>query len=333
MDKIDFVVLWVDGSDPVWREEKNKYDIHSNTDARDIRYRDWDLMKYWFRSVAENAPWVNKIFFVTWGHIPSFLNTEHPKLRIVKHSDYIPKEFLPTFSSHPIENNLFRIEDLSEHFVLFNDDMFINKTINPNVFFKKGKPRYEAVEGNIFANGNGENIFSHILINDISLINKYFKKYSVYKKNLVKWFTPLYGFDLLRNICLFPWSYFQHIKNPHLPIPILKSTMEKVWKLEPKIMEKTSEHKFRDASDVNNYVFKYWDICEGNFIPIGNQGSAYHVNSLKTAKKVCDDILGKKSKLICINDNIESDLFLNVKEIIVNSFLIRYPNKCDFETK
>lgn len=28
----------------------------------DVRYRDWEFMKYWFRAVEQNAPWVNKIF-------------------------------------------------------------------------------------------------------------------------------------------------------------------------------------------------------------------------------------------------------------------------------
>ena len=122
---IDFVVTWVDGNDPIWQAEKAKYSPNKNADNRNVRFRDWDNMQYWFRAVEKFAPWVNKIHFVTYGHLPKWLNTDNPKLNIVKHSDFIPKEYLPTFSSHSIELNLHRIEGLAERFVYFNDDMFL----------------------------------------------------------------------------------------------------------------------------------------------------------------------------------------------------------------
>ena len=123
-EKIDFVILWVDGNDKKWLEQKNSY-TNKTEEIKKSRFRDWDLLKYWFRGVEKYAPWVNKIFFVTWGHIPSWLDTKNPKLEIVKHSDFIPPKYLPTFNSNVIELNLHRILNLSEKFVLFNDDVFI----------------------------------------------------------------------------------------------------------------------------------------------------------------------------------------------------------------
>ena len=70
----------------------------------------------------------------------TWLNTENPKLTVVNHKDYIPEEYLPTFSSHPIELNLHRIKGLSEQFVYFNDDTFIINAMQPEDFFKKGLP-------------------------------------------------------------------------------------------------------------------------------------------------------------------------------------------------
>ena len=104
-DPIDFVITWVDGNDPEWKKERDQYAalVHGEKDNSIIRYRDWDLLRYWFRGVERFAPWVNNIFFVTWGHLPEWLNTDHPKLRIVKHSDFIPAEYLPTFSSNVFE--------------------------------------------------------------------------------------------------------------------------------------------------------------------------------------------------------------------------------------
>ena len=91
-NKIDFVIPWVDGGDPEWLKQKNEYSGKktSEEDARDIRFRDWDTLKYWFRGVEKFAPWVNKIHFITWGHLPEWMNTENPKLHIVNHKDYIP---------------------------------------------------------------------------------------------------------------------------------------------------------------------------------------------------------------------------------------------------
>ena len=101
---IDIVILWVDGSDPTWLEEKRKYAPPSAKDSNSVnRYRDWGLLPYWFRCIEKHAPWARKVHFVTWGHVPAFLNLNAPKLHVVKHRDFIPEEYLPTFSSIPLK--------------------------------------------------------------------------------------------------------------------------------------------------------------------------------------------------------------------------------------
>ena len=81
-EKIDFVVLWVDGEDPEWQREKARFEPEYETSASSInRYRDWDLMRYWFRGVEKYAPWVNRIFFVTSGQIPEWLKAERHRRR------------------------------------------------------------------------------------------------------------------------------------------------------------------------------------------------------------------------------------------------------------
>ena len=112
--KIDFVISWVDGKDQAWLQDKSKYDAASGSDDAKERYRDWENLKYWFRGVEKFAPWVAKIHFITWGHLPKWLDVNHPRLHIVRHEDYIPQEYLPTFNSHTIEWNMHRIEGLAE---------------------------------------------------------------------------------------------------------------------------------------------------------------------------------------------------------------------------
>ena len=140
MDKIDFVMIWVDGADPAWRAEKNKYDSSDERgDNTEIRYRSWDNLQYWFRGIEKFAPWVNRIHFVTWGHLPAWINKNNPKLNIVNHKDYIPEKYLPTFNANTIELNLHRIKGLSEQFVYFNDDMFVTAPVKPEDFFRNGR--------------------------------------------------------------------------------------------------------------------------------------------------------------------------------------------------
>lgn len=121
---IDFVITWVDGDDPQWINKFEYFSKLSEGDKRMVRYRNWDLLRYWFRGVEKYTPWVRYVFFVTEGHIPSWLNIKYTKLKIIKHSDFIPSEDLPLFNSRAIEVNLHRIPGLSEQFVYFNDDFF-----------------------------------------------------------------------------------------------------------------------------------------------------------------------------------------------------------------
>ena len=51
---------------------------------------------------------------------------DHPRLTIITHEDIFENTaHLPTFSSPAIESNLWRIPGLSEKFLYFNDDVFI----------------------------------------------------------------------------------------------------------------------------------------------------------------------------------------------------------------
>ena len=199
MDKIDFIMLWVDDNDPMWQESYCKYAKETYGKTKSPRFRDWGTLKYWFRGVEKYAPWVNKIFFITCGHYPQWLNINHSKIRFLKHEDYIPQEYLPTFNSHTIELNFNRIEELSEKFVYFNDDTFIINKVMPNRFFRNGLPCDMGVLNAIQPHFDS---LGYILNNDVSFINKYCNKKESLRKNFSKWFTPKYGFKLLRTIAL-----------------------------------------------------------------------------------------------------------------------------------
>lgn len=325
-EKIDFVIAWVDGSDPKWQKEKNNYSIKKSDDV--IRFRDWDNLKYWFRAVEKYTPWVNNIYFITWGHIPKWLNTEHPKLKIINHEDYIPKKYLPTFSSHVIELNLHRIKELSENFVYFNDDMFITDYCSEDYFFHNGLPRDVAAINATVPEYNDE--FYHILNNNCEIINHYFNKKEVIKKNPLKWIRLQYGTNLLGTLLLQPWHNFIGFKISHMPTSLKKSTMVKLWELEEEKLTQTCMNKFRTKTDVNQYVFEYWQVASGKFYPRKKKSFKYF-DAANLPENFLKIMKNRKYKMVCINDSSSNVDFELCKKTINDGFFQNLSEKSLFE--
>ena len=340
IEDIDFVVTWVDGNDPEWRKAKNKAKGLTECDDRDSRYREWNVLKYWFRGVEKYASWVHKIYFVTCGHYPSWLNLDHPKLQFVTHQDFIPEKYLPTFSCRAIEFNLHRIAGLSERFVYFNDDMFLTNYVDATDFFKDGLPCDTAIldaQGPIAIGRNGERletaqIYSSLFYNT-AIINRNFTKKKSIRDNWLRWFSPTYGFSSLRTLLLYPWKIFTGFKNSHLPYSYLKTTYEKVWSAEGEVLDRACMHKFRDPIDVSSRLLSYWQIAEGLFAPRSPQIGihAYLCNDNNANDAVFDVIKNRRYKMICVNDEYSGSNFENVKKRLIGSFENILPNKSMFE--
>lgn len=330
MEKIDFVIPWVDGSDQAWLEERKSV---AGENIIESQYRDWGLLKYWFRMVEENAPWVNKIHFITWGHLPDFLDTSHPKINIVKHEDFIPEKYLPTFTSNVIETNMHRIEGLSEAFVYFNDDIYMIKETQPKDFFHKGLPRDAAISKPI-APARYETI-CNTMINNIGVVNEHYNKTEATLKNPGKWFNYRYGILNLLNLIFLPWKRFIGLYEQHTANSFLKSTFEEVWEKEYEVLNRTGKTRVRNhKTDVNQWLFKNWRIAKGEFIPRSTRFSKYiMVKSEKEARQARDIILQGSYKLLCINDHVkDGDQDLEkIEEIIKKGFEEKFPNKSSFE--
>ncbi|MFQ9621995.1 MAG: hypothetical protein ACLR17_06705 [Enterobacteriaceae bacterium] len=94
------------------------------------------LFKYWFRAVENYAPWVRKVHLVTCGQVPSWLDKSYHKINLVRHSDIIDKEYLPTFNSRAIEVNIHKIKGLMISLYI-SMTMLLNSPITPEFYFKK----------------------------------------------------------------------------------------------------------------------------------------------------------------------------------------------------
>lgn len=327
---IDFVILWVDPNDKVWQEKKAAYKSEGKVDIGVNRYRDWENLKYWFRAVEKYAEWVRKIHFVTDNQIPEWLNLNNPKLCHVNHWDYIDTTALPVFNSSAIEIAVHRIPGLAEKFVYFNDDMFLTDYVTPEYYFTNGVPN-DMAGLTRKAVSNNPSVFQSILFNDYQVLNKYFNKKEVLKKNRSKWFRMSYGKTFIRTLMNMNRDCFDGLVIPHLSVPYLKSDFEKVWLKETELLKQTQRNRFRDSSDLNHFIFRYWRMCEGSFVPRKSTGKYISLDNYKCLEKTVKYIKQRRYPEICINDLWEDVGFDNAKSILNLAFEQVFPDKCSFE--
>ena len=270
---IDVVFTWVNGSDPIWQEKyfevAPEYGIKMNNLTFNSRFVNIDELKYAIRSVEKNIPWVRRIFIVTAGQIPTWLNESYllkssdydqkshsyysqnsPKLsftsnninskhnitiQIVDHAEIFPDDFkLPSYNSNSIEFCMTNIPGLSEHFIYMNDDMFIGQPLTKSFFFhESGKP--------IFPIRSSTWIFPNLLY-------KYYM--SLKERNDMAYYqhrVVLYGSV---SLCEKFFNKIQFGKYSHGPIPLTKTIVQDVYKIFPKQSNITVRSRFRHYTDI-----------------------------------------------------------------------------------
>lgn len=333
-NRVDFVIPWVDGSDPAWLEEKNRYlpAQQKNIDASDKRFRDWDNLKYWFRGVEKYAPWADTVHFVTWGHIPQWMNTECPKLHIVRHEEYIPEQYLPVFSANPIELNFHRIEGLADQFVYFNDDMFLTAPVKKSDFFVNGLPCDSLEEEPMMF--PKRDVYDNIRVNDIVFCNRHFKRAVCRKEHKDKWYSPKSFHALTKNVLMgfLKNEYFFGFNYHHLPQAFLKKTLEEVWEADYDTLHNTCTHRFRNDDDVTQHAFKFWQLLKGDFAPFNVRKFGRFFLSDSQIPEVSQVILNQTYHTICINDGDLTD-FDSAKAQINAAFEKMLPEKSQFERR
>jgi hypothetical protein len=137
-ERCDWVYTWVDGSDATWRETKARYAREAGTeiDNRDIRYEDSGELKFALRSLERHCSFVGRVFLITGAQVPTWLDTDHPRLTLVDHRDlFEDPSVLPTYNSMAIETQLSRIKGVSRRFIYCNDDVILTRPTRYEDFF------------------------------------------------------------------------------------------------------------------------------------------------------------------------------------------------------
>lgn len=313
-DKIDIVVTYLNSRDEKWQEEFNYWKskeikehkaVYTNRQAFGVeRTREWDAFHYWFRGVEKNCPWVNKVFLIVQNerHIPKWLDRNNPKLRIVYHEEYIPKKLLPTFNAMPIGVYISNIKDLSENYIICDDDYYFLRNIDEDRFFKNNIPvhidnklNYELYKGDTLK--GSDYVFYHILNNDLLFETRFMKekvKYGIY----------------------------------HLPEARKKSFENKILnEYAEEILEHFIHSKFRHKTNLCSYMYSdLLKICDKAII-----GNPYKKCCYCTLKSTTNFDFYKNKDIVCFNDTEQLDDYNKTKRRLIKFLNRKFPDKSSFE--
>ncbi|WP_195318726.1 stealth conserved region 3 domain-containing protein [Weissella cibaria] len=300
--KIDFVLTWVDDKNVNWKTKKASYENHYiDVDMNgEERYRSsLRLLELWIAGAKKYASWVNKIFIIIDRDFREMCaHLESDKVTIVCHDEFMPLWCLPTFNSNVIELNIQNIANLSECFVLFNDDCFIVNKVSENDFFDDNQMPVDVDDVSPI---NMRDQYGHILLNNIILINSTLS-YVDYRKKLYRTYMKKFFWkrNILRQIAYAKMqNEFVGWRDDHVPISYRKSIFKIVYQTYSTEFNKTFQNKFRSKSDISHLLVRYWQLGThhytkrvedmfGKFIPI---------NKIKEI-----DIYIEEYKILCIND-------------------------------
>ena len=294
-EPIDLVIPWVNGEDPHWQQKAAPY--LTNKDFSGERFRDWEILKYLFRSIDRYLPWINRIYLVTDNQVPTWLDTENSHVQVIDHREIIDHRFLPTFNSNAILMNAYKIPNLNEHFMIIEDDMLFTRPAKPEDFFVNGQPRDFLIESPISPNED----FAYILMNTMMLINRKFDKRQVLKKLRNKYFNPHYGIEIVRSLGSCFYRHFTGFYNRHCVQPYLKSEFKNVVEnIFPTECQETISHRVRGNHDISEWIVRYYNLVTGNFVPSSPQRYRYfEIGQFEDIRKAVND---EKYFSICIND-------------------------------
>jgi hypothetical protein len=291
---MDIVITYVDGNDPLWKQDYEKY---SDVPVLEKRFRDWGTLRYLLRGIEKYMPFVSNVFLVVSheSQVPEWI--DRTAVRVVLHEDFIPKTLLPTFNCNPIEMHLHNIEGLSEQYIYFNDDLFPVAESRPEDFYRDGK----AVLGfsrHLFAGG----MFKRICRNSDRRARSIL--------------------SMTDSLCF--------IRPQHSCQPMFKSVCFKVYdSLKDEIL--TSMTRIRTSANLNQYLYLDYAFYSGRMI--SERISCKHFSAAVTSPaRLSKFIKNPSRKFLCINDvRLGERKFVRMQSAVIKAFETRFPHKSRFE--
>lgn len=225
---VDVVFTWVDNTDTAWQAKYREYIAQADSEklgqfATDIaRFDNHNELYYSVKAVKKYLPWVRHVYIVTDNQTPAWLG-EFEAVSVIDHRQIIDAQYLPTFNSHVIEAFLYKIPNLSENFIYFNDDVFVARPLPQEHFFS--------------ANNLASLFVSSKVLTEMAARG-------------VK--TPTLHASL-RSLELLGQLHTHHITNAlvHTYYPLKRSAYEKAWQHFENEIRQFLPNRFRGTNDIN----------------------------------------------------------------------------------
>jgi hypothetical protein len=295
---IDLVYLWVDGTDGEWQARRDTTwhalhpDAPKGAGLASHLYRNRDELRYSLRSVEMFAPFVRTIYLVTDDQTPQWLDPENPRVKVVPHRALFDAGDVPTFNSNAIDTRLHRIDGLSEHFLVTNDDIFfVGPTFASDFFTSNGLPRLFLSRAQVPL-GDAEPL-------DVAV--------DAAAKNNRQLLLERFGRRVTQ-------------KYKHIPIPQLRSVRLEVEDEFGGPVRSTASHRFRDSGDIAfSHLVEYYAYFTGRAV-LGSLPYDYvHLADWRLVRRLDALIeLAEKLKVLCLNDGDSYDVTDAYGEVVTS---------------
>jgi hypothetical protein len=304
-EPIDIVYTWVDGDDPLWLARKAAFDAglvagELNLSAtHESRYASRDELRYSLRSVAMYANWVRKIYLVTDQQVPSWLDTSHPKIEVIDHSQiFTDPSVLPVFNSHAIESQLHHIPNLAEHYLYLNDDVFFGRPVQPELFFH--------------GNGIGKFFLSTATLDIDPPSSEDLPVMSAAKRNR----------ELIEE--RFDATVIHKFK--HTPHAQLRSVLEEMEREHPDRFAAVARSRFRHPDDlsITSALHHYYAYGMGRAMPARIRYAYQDIAREDTARRLTNLLRDRDYDVFCLNDHETAPEAIAKQQRILAEFFERY---------
>ena len=260
------------------------------------------------------------IYIVTPSHTPSWLNLSHPRIHIVVQDSLIPDpNDRPTFNSNALEQQLWRIPNLTDVFVHMNDDYFFGKDVMPwHLFTVDGGCRF-FFEKNVIHGGRVQS-------------QKYFQE------KIRIWLSSVYHTKATLDEA---YGYHTRYYLKHAPFVYRRESLRRMQARWPDLFKSTAAQRFRHWFDLltpfmhHYYVIEEGSKCCGDTYEIASPGEMLKETGFVI---INDDTTPDDQNLLriqtlhprffTINDNFNNlEKARQIKNLLDNLF----PNKSQFE--
>ena len=277
---VDAVITWVDGYDEQHQQKLSRY-IHDQKierpeTAAPTRYNQCGEIEYCVKSLFRYAPWIRTLYIVTDAQIPSIIQqfagtTYENRIKLIDHRDIFSEyeHCLPTFNSVTIETMLWRIPDLAEKFIYFNDDVVLIRPVSYEDFFR-GHQLVLRGKWKVTSSSRLHTYYKHLLK------KLGFSKRPNLHRTVQENSAQLAGFT----------NSFFHL--PHVPFPLKKSTFESFFLKYPETLSNNisyrlrSPHQFMPISLAHHLeIQQKTAIIDNTLQSVGVDASRYVLKKIK----------------------------------------------------